>query len=431
MQLALILIMAGASSGAAFAGGNETFEDLSSLVKTALANNPGLKSSVADWKMNTAVIAQVSSYDDPMLMLDIDEATTKYPLDFQKIEKTKQVVGISQQIPYFGKLDLKGQAAAKQAESMQWMIDITKLELIRGVKDTYYQIYYTDKSLEIVNKNIRVLDDIITIAGIKYSVGQGMQQDIILAQVDRSKLLETKVILEQQRKSQEAALNALLYRRADTPVGRIPDFDVKPLAMTADDVRNYCWENNPKIKQLKADIAKAEVQLKLAHKEYYPDFNVFFDWGIRYALPPGTASHTGSTVDVEGLNVYTAGVNINIPIQLKRRAAAVEEAKANIMMTTEDLNNYMNGLDSAISDLLARLDKASKLVTLYKTGIIPQAQQSLESSTSNYRVNNMAFQAVLEARRTLFDYEQKYYENLAEYQKLVALGDAVVGVPLY
>ena len=128
MWLALIIMLLAAWSGAAFAAAPESFESLPQLVETAIKNNPDLKSAMADLDMTSARIPQASSYDDPMLELKIDEATTKYPIDFAKIEKTKQVVGLSQQIPFFGKLGLKGEVAARDADSSRWMMGETKLE---------------------------------------------------------------------------------------------------------------------------------------------------------------------------------------------------------------------------------------------------------------------------------------------------------------
>ena len=252
-----------------------------------------------------------------------------------------------------------------------------------------------------------------------------------MSQIERSKLLEERVTLEQERKSQEAALNALLYRPAGTHIGSIPDFDIIRLTMTPDTIMKIALENNPRVKKLRALIGKSEAQLKLAYKDYYPDFNVFFEWGIRYALPSNATSHTGSETDVEGLNVYSAGVNLNIPIQLKRRAAAVKEANSSIRESTENLNSYMIGLDAAIVDLTAKMEKASKLVTLYQTGIIPQARQTLESSLKSYHVNNMIFQDVLSSRTNLFNYERKYYENMAEYEEVAAELEALAGSELY
>ena len=186
-------------------------ENLSPLITTALANNPELKASDARWRMYSEKIAQARSFDDPMLMLKLQNGMVNDPFNFRKDPMTQKVIGISQQLPFWGKRDLKAEVAANEAESYKWQVEERKLELRRMVAETYYQSYFADKSLAIVAKNIRILEDFITHAETRYSVGQGAQQDLFKAQVERSKLLDMQISLEQQRKSLQANLNALLY----------------------------------------------------------------------------------------------------------------------------------------------------------------------------------------------------------------------------
>src|SRR6266581_4315475 len=174
-------------------------ENLSQLIDTAIAHNPELKASDARWQMFRNRIAQARTFDDPMLMLKIQNGIFTDPFNFRKDPMTQKVIGISQQLPFWGKRDLKGEVAAKEAESYRWQVEERRLELRRMVAET------------------------------KYSVGQGAQQDVFKAQVERSKLLDMRISLEQQRKSLQASLNALLYRPAETTVGAIPDVDIKPL----------------------------------------------------------------------------------------------------------------------------------------------------------------------------------------------------------
>jgi cobalt-zinc-cadmium efflux system outer membrane protein len=394
-------------------------EDLSHLVATAVANNPELKSSQARWKMFKNRIVQAGSLDDPMLMLKIQNGIVTDPFNFSKDPMTQKVIGISQQLPFWGKRGLKEEIAVKDAESYRWQVEERKLELVRMVKETYYQIYFTDKSLGIVDKNIRILDDFITLAEIKYSVGQGVQQDVFKSQVERSKMLDMKISLEQERKSLEAALNALLFRSPEAPVGRIPDFEIKPLPLSASNLRETAWEKRPMVKSLQALIDKGEAGHKLARKEFYPDFNVSLEYMQRE-----------KTMGDEGLDMYSLGVTFNLPVQQKRRHAMVAESDSEILMATEELNGLRNTIDSGISDLLAKLEKRGKLVTLYKTGIIPQAEQSLESATIGYRVSKVDFLNLLDSRMTLFNYERQLYESQAEYMMKLAQLEAVVGVEL-
>ncbi|MDA8412900.1 MAG: TolC family protein [Desulfobacteraceae bacterium] len=404
------------SSGSGYAVDAKPAENLPALVDAALANNPELKSSQARWEMYKNRIVQAGSLDDPMLMLKIQNGVVSDPLNFRKESMTAKVIGISQQLPFWGKRGLKEEIAAKDAESYRWQIEERKLELVRMVKETYYQIYFTDKSLGIVDKNIRILDDFITLAETKYSVGQGVQQDVFKAQVERSKLLDMKITLEQERKSLEAALNALLARPPETAVGRVPDFEIRPLPLSARDLRLTAMENRPLVKSLEAQIEKGAAGHKLARKDFYPDFNVSLEYMQREPAMGG-----------EGLDMYSLGVTFNLPVQQARRHAMVAESDSEVNMASEELNGLRNSIASGISDLLAKLEKREKLVALYKTGIIPQAQQSLESATIGYRVNKVDFLTLLDSRMTLFNYERELYESQAEYMMKRAQLEAVVG----
>lgn len=398
----------------------QPLEDLPRLVQTALVNNPELKASDARWQMFRNRIVQARSFDDPMLMLKIQNGIVKDPFDFGRDPMTQKVIGISQQLPFFGKRALKGEVAAKEAESYRWSVDERKLELIRMVKETYYQIYFVDKSLEIIDKNIRIIDDFITLAETKYSVGQGVQQDVFKSQLERSKMLDMRITLEQQRKTLSANLNALLYRSPDVSVGKISDFEVTPLSLTAEELRTTAYENRPLLRSYKALIEKGEAGHKLAEKEFYPDFNVAFEYMQRDRID-----------EIErGDNMYSLGVTFNLPVRRERRQAALAESSSEISMATEEANNLRNSISFGISDILAQLEKRRKLIELYRTGIIPQAQQTLESATINYRVNKVDFLTLLDSLITLFNYEREYYDSLADYQMRLAQLEALAGAQL-
>jgi outer membrane protein TolC len=415
----LIVVFSLFVSQSILAGEMPQSEDLSRLVSDALAQNPELKASEARWQMFTNRIAQARSFDDPMLMLKIQNGILTDPFNFRKDPMTQKVAGLSQQLPFWGKRDLKGEVAAKEAESYKWQVEERKLELRRMVAETYYQIYFTDKSLAIVDKNLKILDNFVTITETKYSVGQGAQQDLFKAQVEHSKLLDMRITLEQQRKSLQASLNALLYRPAETPVGVIPDFDIKPLIQSSEELRNIAYENRPMLKSLNALIEKGKAGHKLAEKEFYPDFNVSFEYMQRERFE-------GSSGD----DMYSLGVTFNLPVQRERRRAMVAESNSEITMATEELNVLKNSINSGISDLLAQLERRRKLAELYKTGIIPQAGQSLESATIGYRVNKVDFLNLLDSRMTLFNYERELYDSLADYQMKRAQLEALVGKEL-
>ena len=415
----LLLTLTFHCAAPAFARDAVAVENLVDLVATALANNPELKTSEARWEMFRNRIKQAEAFDDPMLMLKIQNGIAGDPFNFRKDPMTQKVIGLSQALPFWGKRALRGEMAAKQAEFYQWQLEERKLELKRMVKESYYQIFFVDKASGIVEKNIKILDDFITLSKTKYAVGQGVQQDIFKAQVERSRMLDMQIALVQQRTSLQANINALLYRQVDNPVGGISDFETALLSLSAAELTEIADANRPIIKGYTALIEKGQAGRKLAQKEYYPDFNAAFEYMQR--SPVG---------DEMGLDMYAVGITLNLPFQRERRFAMLAESNAEISMATEELNALKNTISYGVADLLAQLEKRKRLIELYKTGIIPQAERSLESAIIGYRVNKVDLLTLLDNRMTLFNYEREYYDSLEDYQMKLAELEAMVGKEL-
>ncbi|GLI36530.1 TolC family protein [Geobacter hydrogenophilus] len=395
-------------------------ENLPKLVEAALAYNPEVKASEARWEMFRNRAAQAGALEDPMLMLKMQSYLIRDPFNSRRDPMSQRVIGISQQLPFWGKRDLKAEVASREADALRWQIEERKLELARMVKETYYQIFMTDKESEIIEKNIRIMDDFITLAETKYSVGQGAQQDVFKAQAERSKMFSMKITLEQRRRTLQATLNTLLYRPAETPVGKISDFELKPFSWSPEQLRAMAGENRPVLKSQRALIEKGEAGHRLAEKEFFPDVNLSLEYMQRDPI---------SEME-RGYDMYSAGITFNLPVQRERRHAMVRESTAEIAMATAELNALQNSINLGIADNLAQLEQREKIAKLYRTGIIPQAEQSLESATIGYRVNKVDLLTLLDNRLTLFNLERDYYESLAEYQMRLAQLEALVGKDL-
>ncbi|HBA72020.1 MAG: RND transporter [Geobacteraceae bacterium GWC2_55_20] len=398
-------------------------ENLSNLVSNALTNNPELKASQSRWQMFANKSRQASSLEDPMFMFKLQNMLVREPFVFNKDPQSAKVIGISQQLPFWGKRAIKQEVANYEAESFKWSIEERKLELTRMVKETYYQLWAVDKGLEIVDKNLKILADFVTITESKYSVGQGVQQDIYKAGLEKSRMLDMQITLKQQRKSLEANLNYLLYRPGNTPVGTIADFSLPLLPLTAEQLNQTAHDKRPQVKSLISLANKGQASHRLAQKEFYPDFNLSFEYMFKEAISTDMVSDPG-------YDMFTVGVTFNLPFQQQRRRAMLAESTSETNMATEELNGLKNNISYTINDTLAQLDRRRKLVELYRGGIIPQAEQSLESAVISYRVSKVDFLTLLDGRMTLFNYERELYESQAEYMMKLAQLEAAVGIDL-
>lgn len=392
-------------------------ENLTLLIETAVRNNPEISSSQARWRMFTGKARQAGSLDDPMFMFKLQNLLAREPFSFGgKDPQTAKVIGISQQLPFWGKRALKEEIAGYEAESYRWQADERKLELRRMVTETYYQLYAVDKALELIEKNIRIMGDFATIAESRYSVGQGAQQDIFKAGLEKSKMLDMQITLQQQRKSLEANLNYLLFRPATTPVGPIADFELPAVPQSLSQLTDNAYDKRPQVKSLIMLANKGMAGHRLARKEFWPDFNLSFEYMFREA-----------SMNDPGDNMFTLGVTFNLPFQQEKRRAMLSESSSETDMAMAELNSLKNTISYTINDSLAQMERRRKLVELYKSGIIPQAEQSLESALIGYRVGKVDFLTLLDGRISLFNYERELYESKAEYMMALARLEAAVG----
>ena len=399
---------------------NGQAEDLSILVSTALTNNPELKASEARWQMFASKAKQAKSLDDPMVMFKLQNMLTRQPGVFNLDPTSAKVVGISQQLPFWGKRALREKVAVSEAESYKWAMEERKLELTKMVKENYYQLWAVNKMLGVIDKNLKILSNFLTINELKYSVGQGVQQDIYKAGLEKSKMLDMQISLQQQRKSLEANLNYLTYHSGNTPIGTFPDFTLPRVLMSREQLNEAALNNRPQVKSLTSLVNKAQASRSLAKKESYPDFNLSAEYMFREPIA------TGMTTD-PGYNMFSVGISFNLPIQQQKRRAMVAESTFETSMATEELNALKNSISYTINETLAQLDRRRQQVELYSGGIIPQSGQSLESALISYRVNKVDFLTLLDSRMNLFNYERELFESKAEYMMKIAQLEAVVG----
>ena len=389
------------------------------LVEEGLANNPELQANQARWDMLREKAAQAGNLDDPMLMFRIQNALVKDPLSFDKDPMTGKVIGISQQLPFAGKLTLERQAADQDAEAERWQYEERRLELASMIKANYYRIYYVDQSLPIVARNIEVLDDLIRFTETNYGVGKALQQDVLKAQVERSKMEDMQIALQQQRRSLAAALNSLLYRPAEKDLAPVNDVTIVPLSASIDELANLAQEKRPLFKRLAAQVEKGKIAQARAKKEFYPDFNIAFEYMQRDPVN-----------EEPGDDMYSLGVTLNLPINRQRRHAMVAEAMAETNMATQEINQLRSSVRQSITDSLARLARSRRMAELYQTAIIPQANGALDAAMAAYRVGKADFMNVLDSRMALFNYERQYFQAVAEHQMQLAELEGVVGTTL-
>jgi outer membrane protein TolC len=392
---------------------------LQPLVQEALGVNPEIKADAKRWDAAKERPPQEGSLDDPMLSFEIVNLPTN-TFSFSQDDMTMKQFSLSQTFPFFGKRGLRSEVAQREANAIGQGYQDKRNEIVRRVKEAFYDLYAIDRSLEVVEKNREVLKEFVKIAETKYSVGKGIQQDVLKAQVELSKLLDEQIRLEQSRQAAAAKLNAILNRPPQASLGRTEDVVKDELNLDLKDMQARALENRPLLKGLEEEIERSKAANALARKRYFPDLSMSVGYGFR------EDSRMASRSDM-----FSAGFTINIPLYFRtKQDRQVAETAALINSAREQYQAARNEVLSLVKELASELEKGNKLIDLLQTGLIPQAQLSLDSAVAGYQVNKVDFLTLLDNRLALFNFEKEYYRALRDYQTSLARLEWVIGAPV-
>lgn len=395
-------------------GVTETNTALQQLIEQALENNPEIKAMQRRFDMMRARIPQAKALDEPML--SVGYMGNIAPFVVQRGDPSSgRTISISQDLPYPGKRSLKGKIANSDADAEWWKFEQTRRNVVAEVKDAYFELYYLTKAIGVITKTKVLLEQFTKIAEARYTVGKGIQQDVLKAQVEFSKLIEQQTVLEQRKQIAEARLNSLLYRESDSPLPIPEELRPRELPYSLAQLNENAIANYPELKSQRRKLEGAQYSIQLAKKDFYPDFSVGFTYVNRPAMP----------------EMYGVNVGIKLPVYVwQKQRPALTEATASFEAEKRSLENITTVLMFRIRDKYLAQTTARRLVSLYSTTIVPQSSLSLESAIAGYQVGKVDFLTLLDNLVTLLNYELSYYEQLTNEEKAVAALEPLVGVTL-
>ena len=396
---------------------NEELGDLLTLtaaVAYARRHNPEIRAAEARWRAAQARPSQAGSLPDPMVDLSYhNESFDRFRLgesDFAWLR-----LGASQEVPFPGKLGLKRDIASREAEQAGEEFRRAELGVISRLKMAYAEYAHLDVQLDILRRNKALLDQLARTTEAKYAVGEGIQQDVLKAQVEESLLIDRETTLDQRRQSQTAELNALLNRPASAPLGTAEHPMERALTRTLEELTAAAEAHSPELKAAERRVVGDESAVALARREYLPDFVVRADYMHKAALLPE----------------WEVGLGIKVPLYFAtKQRYAVQEAAASLAAARSMRESADRSIQARIRDLYARAQASERLIALYHSTVLPQARLALESADSAYQVNKVDFLTVLNAFTVTLEYEMRYHEELSNFQKAAAELEAVVGEPL-
>ena len=399
-------------------GADQPILTLQAATELAVKDNPDLAQIQARAKAMAAIPSQEGALPDPEISFNAMSLPVN-TFNLHQEDMTQLGAGISQAIPFPGKLALREQAATFEAEAASQNITEARWRLLSEVKTTWWLIYYLDRTLQITDSNYALLQQFVEIARTKYEVGEGLQQDVLLAQLELSKLLAQQLMLKASRRNAAASLNALLNKPANSEV-RLPETIALQLPILKQENLLYQQAETSRaiLEGNRLGINAAQSRLDLAKKDFLPDFNLGASYGARANTPSGRQRS-----DMLSLNL-----SMNVPIfAAQKQAKAIDQRTSELMQEKYTLQDEWNKVRSQITQGYTDFQRAKDQFVLYDTGIVPQARQTVASMLAGYQVNKVDFLNLVRSQITLFEYETQYWKAFTEANQSLAQLTAAVG----
>jgi outer membrane protein TolC len=387
---------------------------LQNLLQVALARNPAIKSATEQFEAKRARVPQARSLPDPTVSGGWMGNIT--PFNIQRGDPSSyRSLTVAEEFPYPGKLKLRGQIADRDAQAAWWDYEQTRRQVIANVKVAYYNYFYYTTAIAITEKNKDLLQKLESIAEALYRVGKGIQQDVLRAQVEVSRIDQRLIVLHQQEYTARVRLNTLLDQDPESPLASPASFTTAEFRHTLDELYAMARQNDPGLERDRRLIEGGRSAVNLAQKAYYPDFSVAYTYLQRPSLP-----------DMHG---FTLGINIPIFYRTKQREGVIE-ASHNLNSAHRELDNRLTSVNFEVKQQYLAATASRDLTNLYSKAIVPQSSLALESSMSAYGVGKLDFLSVLTNFTNVLDYEVSYYQELSNYQIALSSLEPLVGVEL-
>ncbi|OGW70325.1 MAG: hypothetical protein A3A88_03645 [Nitrospirae bacterium RIFCSPLOWO2_01_FULL_62_17] len=401
LAVAFILLSAPSVSAA-----EEPRLSLESLIEEVTRSNPEIKAARERWEASKAVVPQVQTLPDPKLQFGYQRMPMTDPLQ-------GALYGFGQEVPFPGKLRLRGEVATRQADRLEQEYLATGLRLIARLKEAYFDLHFVYKAIEVVEKNKLLLIQFEKTAKARYAVGQAAQQDVFRAQLEISRVLDRLAVLEQQKESLHAAINRLLNRPPAGPLGTPKEIHVPLLTQSLPELSRRAEEFSPILEASSKGIERSEQSVSLAKREYYPDFDL---------------NALGTRNDRINDNGYQVMLGIKIPLfyETKQRQG-VKEALAGLAGAREEFTATRQEVLFRVKDAFVHTQRAERLITILRDAIIPQATLALQSAQASYGVAKVDFLTLLNSLLTLQESELEMHGEMVAHEKAVARLEELTG----
>lgn len=391
---------------------------LADLLTEAERNNPQIQAARHGWDAAKQMPKQVSTLPDPQVLVQQFSVGSPRPFaGYTNSDFAYVGLGFSQDIPYPGKLRLRGEIAKKDAEVSQAGYESVRRAVLAELKKTYFSLSYLSERAKILSADGDLLRQVEESTEARYRSGVGNQQEVLQAQLEQTKLIREVIENQLEIGKTQAAIKQLLNRPQTSQDIEVAALSETPLSYRYEQLLAAAGANNPEIAGMQKKVEKQKLQVDLAKKDFYPDFNLQYMW-----------QRTDPT-QFRAYYMLTFGVRIPI-YRGRRQQPELAQAEAEQNRSKSESETVAQQIAAGLRAEYVSAEKSAELLKIYRDGLLPQARAEFEAGLSAYQSNHEDFQALLASFLDVLKLDEEYWQMLDEHETSLAQIEEATGLSL-
>jgi cobalt-zinc-cadmium efflux system outer membrane protein len=378
-------------------------------VEVALKNNPDIQAVRLEQGAAQGRLDQAGFWlrSNPVIEGSLSRKDT-VPGGGEKV--TNKGLSLSQEFEIAGQRGLRVDAAKNGMEKASQDIRDRHRILVAEVKDSFAKALATKRKVELADEAVRLQEQLVSSATVKYQAGEISQLEQNLADVELGKARRERLLAEKERR--EALLNLQMILGLTPKLDFSVDGDLPmeaPVIPDKEKLRTFTASQRPDVLSASAEVQQARSAMKLAGREAIPSFTV-----------------TGFYSQDDRLD--ETGVMLSFPLPLfDRKQSDRKEAAAKAGQALIKQASLERFIERELEEAYANLVSASEELSLFKKDVLGKALENLELMNLAFKEGKFGFFEVRLAQKDTIDAQFAYLESQVRLQLALNALEKVTG----
>lgn len=345
---------------------------------------------------NKALIIQAKSYPNPQISIGLDAYDSDNKSAFFIGPEGEKSYQFDQLILIGGKRRAQIDLAKKNAQMAEQQFADLLRNLQFQLHQTFYELNRTYNVLPIYNKQLELLDELITSHEVQAQKGNVPYKDVIRLKTAYLNLNNDRSDLLKQQLEQIKNLRTLLRsNQTFIPVSDDLEAGKYKQIVSVSDLIKKAWDNRPDVQLASSQADYASINLRLQKRNAIPDLSLNTSYDQRGNAFP---------------NQYLVGVGMPLPLWDRNRGnikAAGFQSQATDSLFAQKKMEVEGEVISAIENLNRSVQEYNKSIELYTADF----EIVFKGESDNYRKGNISLLEFL-------DFVESYNQSIAEFERM-------------